>query len=248
MANFDRVGDTGVSWIWGLATISTASTSSAGDHPFLPRQSSGAPAHERAAGGATSCARPSDPAALARPAAVVRHRRDVLDPDDLQAGRGERPDGGLAARAGALDEDVDLLQAVLLGPAGGGLGGELRGERGGLPRALEPHVAGARPRQGVALAVGDRDDRVVERGLDVGLAVDDVLLLAPAGLLRLGLGHGLLPLLPLHADALLRSLAGSGVRVRPLPVHRERAPVAQALVARDLDLPLDVLRHVAAEV
>src|SRR5437762_2608868 len=129
-----------------------------------------------------------------------------------------------------------------------GLGGELRCERGGLPRALEPHVAGARPRQGVPLAVRDRDDGVVERRLDVGLSVDDVLLLAPAGLLRLGLGHGLLPLLPLHADGLLRSLAGSGVGVRPLAVHRQRTPMAQALVARDLDLALDVLGHVAAEV
>src|SRR5918996_1069924 len=59
----------------------------------------------------------------------------------------------------------------------------------GLARALEPHVAGARPRERVPLQVRDRDDRVVERRLDVRLTVDDVLLLPPPCLLRLGLRH-----------------------------------------------------------
>src|SRR5207245_423506 len=77
-----------------------------------------------------------DPAALPGPAPVVRHRRDVVDAEDLEAGGGERADGRLAARARALHEHVDLLQAVLLRPARRGLGGELRGERRRLPRAL----------------------------------------------------------------------------------------------------------------
>src|SRR5439155_23180429 len=60
--------------------------------------------------------------------------------------------------------------------------------------------------------------------------------------------RGLLPLLPLHADGLLGPLAGPGVRVGPLSVDRQRPAVPQALVARDLDLALDVLGHVAAEI
>src|SRR5918996_5588647 len=63
----------------------------------------------------------------------------------------------------------------------------------GLARALEPHVAGARPRERVPLQVRDRDDRVVERRLDMRLTVDDVLLLPPPCLLRLGLRHLFLP-------------------------------------------------------
>src|SRR5690606_11607890 len=65
----------------------------------------------------------SDAAALGRTGAVVRLRGDVLDRAHLEAGRGERADRGLAARARALHEDVDLLQAVLLRLARGGLGG-----------------------------------------------------------------------------------------------------------------------------
>src|SRR4029453_397967 len=127
--------------------------------------------------------------ALLGPAPIVGNRRDVLDTGDLQAGRRERADGRLAAGARALYEHVHLLQPVFLGLPRCGLRRELGGERGGLPGALEPDVARAGPREGVALKVGDGDDGVVERRLDVRLAVDDVLLLLPPGLLGLGLRH-----------------------------------------------------------
>src|SRR5207245_8172277 len=65
----------------------------------------------------------------------------------------------------------------------GGLGRHLRRERRRLARALEAHLAGARPGDHVAHRVGDRDDRVVERALDVRVAVSDVLLLLAAYLL-----------------------------------------------------------------
>src|SRR3546814_1289213 len=65
------------------------------------------------------------------------------------------------------------------------LGGDLGGERGRLARTAEARAARSRPRQRVALAVGDGDDGVVERSVDVGDAIgDDALDL----LLRLGSG------------------------------------------------------------
>src|SRR5438094_10100278 len=68
------------------------------------------------------------------------------------------------------------------------------------------------------------------------------------GFLVLGLATGLLPLLPSHADRLLGSLAGAGVGVRPLTRDGEAPAVTDPLIRGDLDLPLDVLGHVAAEV
>src|SRR3954451_3226377 len=126
-----------------------------------------------------------DPAPLGRTAAVVRLRGDVGNRADLEAGRLQRPDRGLAAGTGALHEHVDLLDAVLLRLAGGVLCGQLCGERRRLTRPLEADMARRRPGDDVALRIGDRHDRVVERALDVGGAVRDVLLFPTAGLLTL---------------------------------------------------------------
>src|SRR5918995_5775003 len=136
----------------------------------------------------------SDAAALGRPASVVRGGRDVLDGADLEADGTQRPDGGLTTRARALDEDVDLLHALVHGATAGGLGSHLGGEGGGLARALEADGAGRGPRDHRTGRVGDRDDGVVERALDVGFALSDVLLLLAAHLGRAALGrHSVTP-------------------------------------------------------
>ena len=58
----------------------------------------------------------------------------------------------------------------------GVLGRDLRRERGRLARTLEACATGGRPRQGIALAVGDRHDGVVERSVNVRNAFCDILL------------------------------------------------------------------------
>src|SRR5690606_1020703 len=81
--------------------------------------------------------------------------------------------------------DRDRAHAVLHRLAAGLFGGELRREGRRLARALEAARPGARPRHGVAVHVGDRDDGVVERRLNAGDARRDVLpdlLLARLGL------------------------------------------------------------------
>src|SRR4029077_10614949 len=103
-------------------------------------------------------------------------RGDVLDAENLEAGGLERADRGLTTRAWPLDEHLDLLETVLHPLARAVVCGDLRGERRRLARALEPGRAGGLPRDHVAVLVGQRHDRVVERGLDVRLADRDVLL------------------------------------------------------------------------
>src|SRR5581483_4901723 len=56
-----------------------------------------------------------------------------------------------------------------------GIGGHLGGERRRLARPLEAGRAGGLPHDHVAVLVGERDDRVVERRLDVRLTDRDVL-------------------------------------------------------------------------
>src|SRR4051812_3965575 len=192
-----------------------------------------------------------DAAPLAGAAAVVSLRGDVAHAGDLEPRGLQGADGGLATRAGALDEDLDLLEALLDPLAGGGVGGDLGGKGRRLARALEAGAAGGLPRDDVALSVGQGDDRVVERRLDVRLADRDVLLGAaatPLGPLRSG-AQLLLPRLLLagHLHS-LGALARARVRLGVLAADRQAAAMAQAPVAADLHETLDVLRALAAQV
>src|SRR4051812_5778614 len=125
------------------------------------------------------------------------------------------------------------------------VGGDLRCERRRLARALESGRARRFPRDDVPVLVGEGDDRVVERSLDVRLADGDVLADAAArattGRLTTGRGQ-LLACLLAAADRLLRPLAGARVGLRPLTVHGQAAPMADAAVRADLAETLDRLR------
>src|SRR3954451_8569356 len=192
----------------------------------------------------------SDPSPLAWAAAVVCLWSDVAHAGDLEPGGLQRPDRGLAARARALDEDLDLLHALLDALARGGVGRHLRRERRRLARALEARATGRLPGDDIALAVGQGDDGVVERSLDVRLADRDVLLdLATAALWALGSGQLLLPRLLLAGDlhalgALARARVGLGV----LAAHGKAATVAHAAVAADLHQALDRLGALAPQI
>src|SRR3972149_2404988 len=107
-----------------------------------------------------------DSAALGRPAAIVRYRGDVLDCHNFETGGRERPDGGLTARSGPLDTDLDFAQSKFHRLTSGGGGGLLGGEGRALLRSLESLPSGRRPRENLAVDVGDGDDRVVEGGLN----------------------------------------------------------------------------------
>src|SRR4029077_14305585 len=157
----------------------------------------------------------SDPPPLAGAAAIVGLRGHVAHAGHLEAGGLQRADRRLAARAGGPDVDLDLLEALLDSLARRGVGGHLGGERRRLARALEAGAAGGLPRDDVALAVGEGHDRVVEAGLDVGLADGDVLLrLAAAALGALGCGHRSLSVLLLRGLLLAGHLHALGPLAR----------------------------------
>src|ERR1035438_5622882 len=163
----------------------------------------------------------SDAAALLRPAAVVRYRRHVGYGIDADAQRGQRPHRRLAARTRALDADVERLDALVLRGAAGRLGCHLGRERRRLARALEALATARRPRERGALAIADRDDRVVERRVNVRDAVGDVF----ADLLAHALGGGTDGRFS-HAADLWVSLS---VRDRCGSLLDERASLALAL-------------------
>src|SRR5690606_8702988 len=170
---------------------------------------------------------PLDATLLRRTAPVVRDRRHVDDVGDLVAHVVQRAHGGLTARARALDADFKRLHAVVERGLAGLLGGDLRGERGRLARAAEARAARGRPRQRVALAVGDGDDGVVEGRVHVGDAVGDDALDLLLDFSGSWLGH----VCSLLLDGLARALAGPGIGPGALAAQGQAATVAQAAVA-----------------
>src|SRR6202008_398056 len=106
----------------------------------------------------------------------------------------------------------------------------------------EARAPGRLPRDHVALAVGQRHDRIVKRGLDVGLPDRNVLANPPAASLRSTRSwHLLLGRLLLAGDLHpLRALARARVGLGVLTMDGEPASMGESAIRADLLKPLDV--------
>src|SRR5271156_1222790 len=116
--------------------------------------------------------RPLYAAALGRSAAVVRHRRHVLNRVDVQSRRSQRAHCRFPSRARSLHAHFHRFHSVLVTR-------HARRRRSrllcrvwrALARTLESHRACRRPAHRAAIGIGQRHDRVVERRLDAHHAV-----------------------------------------------------------------------------
>src|ERR1700733_11837201 len=129
---------------------------------------------------------PLDATLLGGTAAVVRDRRDVGNARDLQPAGVEGTHRRLATRTGAGHAHLDVLHPMLLGGGAGLLGRHLGRKRRALARTAKATATRGGPGQRIALPIGDRDDRVVERCMHVSDRVEHVFarllgLLRPAG-------------------------------------------------------------------
>src|SRR6266516_8049586 len=82
-------------------------------------------------------------------------------------------------RSGPRDLDLEGAHAMFHRLLGGVLGRNLSRERRRFARALEPFRSRRGPGDRIALSIGDRDHRVVERRIHVRDARGDVLAFAP---------------------------------------------------------------------
>src|SRR5579859_5901232 len=117
----------------------------------------------------------SDSAAFRRTASVVRNRSSVLDVPHFDSSGGQGSDGGLASGTRATDAYFDAADAVIAGHTGGVRSCLLGGEWGTLTGSAEPQRAGTLPGKHVASLVADGHDGVIERGLNMGHPMRDVL-------------------------------------------------------------------------
>jgi hypothetical protein len=104
---------------------------------------------------------------LRRSATIVWDRRHVGDARNLETGVVQRSDRRFAARAGSLDVNVKIHDTELLCGLASTRCGDLRRKRCALTRAAKTGATGGCLSQGITLSIGNRDDGVVEGGVDV---------------------------------------------------------------------------------
>ncbi len=112
---------------------------------------------------------------LLRAAAVVGNRRHISNHVDANAKCGQSANRRFTARTWSLDFDVKILDALFKCCASSDFRCNLSCERSRFTRTLKSLTTRRSPRQGVALAVRDRNNRVVERGVNVCHTVSDIL-------------------------------------------------------------------------
>ena len=100
----------------------------------------------------------------------MRNRRNVADARYGQTCALQRTDRGLASRARTSNVHFNLAQSEIHRLARSCLRDTLRREGRALPRSLEPNPATGPPGHYVALGIGERNYRVVERRRDEHLA------------------------------------------------------------------------------
>lgn len=100
---------------------------------------------------------------------------DVLDQTGFEVYDLQGADHGLIAGTGTPDEDIDLLRAMLLSTTGHGLDRELDDEEDGLARAPGVDLAGGGPGDSGTGRIGEGNNGVVERRLDVCVPAGDAL-------------------------------------------------------------------------
>src|SRR5690606_9520701 len=112
---------------------------------------------------------------LLRAAAVVGNRSHIRDGCDTDAQSTQSANRRFTTRTGTLDFNFQVLDALFDSSTTSHFRSNLSCKRSRLTRTLEALATGRSPRQSIALAVGDGDDRVVERSVNVSDAVRNVL-------------------------------------------------------------------------
>ena len=92
----------------------------------------------------------------------MRNGSHVLDHDDFQASGLQSADSSFTTLTGALNINLNGLQAAVVDRSlGSGLSSSLCGKGSGLTGTTEAQTAGGSPAQGIAFQVGDETDTEV---------------------------------------------------------------------------------------
>src|SRR5471032_1959644 len=105
----------------------------------------------------------------------MRYWRYVLNLGDLDTQVVQCANSGLTTRTWALDTHFQVLYATFHSHFTSGFGCNLRCKWSRLPGAFKASATRCSPRQRVTLTIGNRDDGVVERRVDMRDTFSNVL-------------------------------------------------------------------------
>jgi hypothetical protein len=102
-------------------------------------------------------------------------RGDISNEVDFQADSLQGTNGCFPSSSGTLDTHLDLPHTLIHSLFGRSFRGHLGCKRRAFPGALKPMRARTGPADHVPYGIGDGDNRIIERGLDVRHAFRDIL-------------------------------------------------------------------------
>src|SRR5713226_2180070 len=116
-----------------------------------------------------------DASSFRRAAAVVWDRRHILDQANVDSSGLESAQRRFSPRSRTTNKNLYASETVIHSLLRRAVRGLLRCEGSSFARSLEAHGTSARPRDDIALIVGNRYDRVVKRRMNVHHALGDIL-------------------------------------------------------------------------
>ncbi len=109
-------------------------------------------------------------------------RGHIFNHIDLESSSLQGTDCSLSAGTGTLNINLDRLETMLHSGLGSGFSRRLCGKWGGFTGTAESKFTCAGPRKSIALRVGDSNDGIVKRGLNMHNATFNIFaLLAASG-------------------------------------------------------------------
>src|SRR3569623_1892695 len=179
-------------------------------------------------------------------------RRHIGNAADLETHGMQTAHGGITTRPRPLHEHLDVLHAEFMRDLAGLISGHLRGEGRALARTLETASTGGRPRQGVALTIGDGDDGVVEGRLDMRHRVNHIFLHTLTRARSRFCHSSKFPVIYCSVDYLRTArrgpLRGRAFGTCTLTAHRQTTAMTQATIAAEVHQTLDVHGDVATKI